>query len=147
MIEISKSLEISAPIEKVWSIVGDLEHEQKYWSTLNNVKILGRKDESTVEREATIRRGPLGEAKSTQTLSVDSAKKISLLTLTKGPMLGTRKISLSSLEGGTKTRIDANWQFELKGAPGFAQGFVKDAVSEAPENALAAIAQDAQKLT
>ena len=144
MIEISKSQEVSAPVEKVWSLVGDLEHEQKYWTTLTNVKILSRSDEFTVEREASIRRGPMGEAKSYQTLSIDPSAKSSNLMLTKGPMLGSRKISLSPIDGGKKTVIDATWQFELKGIPGFAQGFVKDSISEVTEQALASIAKDAQ---
>lgn len=135
---------MSAPAEKVWSLVGDLEHEQKYWTTLRNVKILSRKDEFTVEREASIRRGPMGEAKSYQTLSIDPKAMSSTLFLTKGVMLGSRKISVLPIDGGKKTKIDAAWQFELKGIPGFAQGFVKDSISDVTEQALAAIAKDAQ---
>jgi len=71
MIEINKSQEVVAPVEKVWQFVGDLENEQKYWTVLRNVKILRKKDSLTVEREATIQRGPMGEAKSLQTLSID----------------------------------------------------------------------------
>jgi uncharacterized protein YndB with AHSA1/START domain len=144
MIEISKSQEVSAPVEKVWPLVSDLENEQKYWTTLRDVRILGKKDDFTVEREATIRRGPMGDAKSFQTLSIDPSNKSSTLTLTKGPMLGSRKIILTSLDGGGKTKIDAAWQFEIKGIPGFAQGFVKDSISEATEKALAAIAEEAK---
>ncbi len=110
MIEIAKSQEAPAPVEKVWQLIGDLENEQKYWTVLRNVKILNKKDSLTVEREATIRRGPMGEAKSIQLLSLDPAKKTSTLTMTKGPMLGSRKISLTSVDDGKKTKIDVNWQ-------------------------------------
>jgi ribosome-associated toxin RatA of RatAB toxin-antitoxin module len=144
MIEISKSQEAEAPVENVWKLVGDLENEQKYWPVLRNVKILNRKDNS-VEREATIRRGPMGEAKSTQVLSIDPAQKSSTLTMTKGPMLGTRKLTLNSIDGGKKTKIDAKWEFEIKGIPSFAQGFVKDNISEVTEEALAAIAAESAK--
>jgi carbon monoxide dehydrogenase subunit G len=144
LIEISKTQEVSAPIDDVWKIVGDLENEQRHWDALRSVKILEKKDQNTVEREATIRRGPMGEAKSYQTLSLDPAKKSSTLTMTKGPMLGTRKIALSSPDGRT-TKIEASWQFELKGIPGFAQGFVKDNISEVTEKALSGIAKEAQQ--
>ena len=144
MIEISKSLEVQAPVERVWSLIGDLENEQKYWGTLRKVKIVKKVDDSTVEREATIQRGPMGEATSTQTLTVDSVQKSSLLTMTKGPLLGSRKISLNSPDGTNKTKIDVSWQFELKGIPGFAQGFVKDSISDTTEKALTAIAQEAK---
>lgn len=144
MIEISKSQQVSAPVGKVWPIISDLENEQKYWTTLHNVKILNRKNDTTVEREATIRRGPMGEAKSTQTLTVDPVKKSSTLKMTKGPMLGTRKISLGALDDGKRTKLEVSWQFELKGIPGFAQGFVKDNISETTEKALEAIAKEAE---
>ena len=143
MIEIDKSQEISAPIESVWQIIGDLENEQKHWDALRKVRILSRKDEFTVQREASIRRGPMGEAKSIQTLTIDPKQKVSTLTMTDGPMLGTRKILLASDDNGKKTKIDVIWRFELKGIPGFAQGFVKDNISNVTEKALAAIAEEA----
>jgi len=144
MIEINKSQEVVAPVEKVWQFVGDLENEQKYWTVLRNVKILRKKDSLTVEREATIQRGPMGEAKSLQTLSIDPVQKMSTLTMTDGPMLGTRKVVLNSVDG-KKTKIDVSWKFELKGIPGFAQGFVKDNISDVTEKAIATIAQDSEK--
>ncbi len=143
MIEITKTQEVSAPENKVWKLIGDLEGEQKYWAVLRNVKILKRKDDFTVEREATIKRGPMGEAKSFQVLKLDPEKKVSTLTMTKGPMLGERKIALTHLDSGKRTRIEVQWHFELKGIPGFAQGFVKDNISEVTETALAEIATDA----
>jgi carbon monoxide dehydrogenase subunit G len=144
MIEITKTQEALVPVEKVWQLIGDLENEQKYWTVLRNVKILSKKDSLTVEREATIRRGPMGDAKSVQSLSLDPAKKTSMLTLTKGPLIGSRKISITSMDNGKKTKIDVDWQFELKGIPGFAQGFVKDNISEETEKALTTIAEEAK---
>ena len=143
MIEIQKSKDMSAPIGVVWKSISDVEHEQKFWSVLRNVKILSRKGD-TVERVASIRRGPLGEAKSTQTLMIDPVKKLTNLQMTKGPMLGTRKIMLSSI-GPNATRIDVAWEFDMKGVPTFALGFVKDNISEATDKALAQIAAEAEQ--
>ena len=58
-------------------------------------------------------------------------------------MLGTRKISLIEL-GQNKTKIQVNWNFEMKGVPGFALGFVKDNISEATDKALEQIAKAVQ---
>jgi len=138
MIEITKNREVAAPVDKVWQLIGDLEHEQKYWTVLKNVQIL-KKDTLSVKREATIQRGPIGDAKSVQTLVLDPVRKISTLTMTEGPMLGERKIALTALDNG-KTKISVDWQFELKGIPGFAQGFVKDNISEVTAKALSSIA-------
>src|ERR1017187_236092 len=138
MVEINKSKEAQAPIEVVWKAISDVEGEQKYWPVLKNVKILGRNG-NTIEREATIRRGPMGEAKSTQTLVIDPQEKSTSLKMTKGPMLGTRKIALSSVSK-ERTKIDVSWQFDMKAVPGFALGFVKDNISEATDKALTEIA-------
>jgi len=143
MIEIKRVQEVSATVETVWSLVGDLEHEQRFWSALRNVKILRRLDDHTVEREASIKRGPMGEAKSFQTLSLDEAQKTTTLSMTKGPMLGARKVALSGINNGAKTKIETSWRFELKGIPTFAHGFVKDNISNETEKALEMIAEEA----
>ena len=64
------------------------------------------------------------------------------LTMTKGPMLGTRKIVLKKV-GRNETVIDVDWKFDMKGVPEFALGFVKDNISGATEKALAQIADEA----
>ena len=143
MITITKSREVSSPIESVWDMLTNSDSEQKYWPALKNIKILSRKG-NTIEREATVSRGPVGNAKSLQTLVVDPKKSIAL-TMTKGPMLGTRKITLSPLGEG-RVRIDVMWQFEVKGIPGFAQGFVEDNISEGTDRALSAIAKEAEAI-
>ncbi len=141
MIEISKSVEAHAPIDAVWKQISDLGNEHKNWPLLRDVKILGRTANS-VDREVKIRRGPMGEAKSVQTLVVDPTSKSTTLTMTKGPMLGTRKISLSKI-AEDRTKIDINWEFEMKGVPGFAVGFVEDSISDVTEKSLECIAEQA----
>ena len=143
MIEINKSQEAKAPVDSVWKVISDLDSEHNAWSLLRDVKIL-KKTDNSVEREVKIRRGPMGEATSVQILELYPAKKITTLKLTGGPMLGTRKISLVKSENGSTTKIDVNWEFDLKGMPGFAKGFVKDNVSDVTEKALAQIAKEAE---
>ncbi|MDA4131021.1 MAG: SRPBCC family protein [Thaumarchaeota archaeon] len=143
MIDIKQSQEVHAPVESVWKIFADLENEHKYWDALRRVKILAKK-ENEIEREVRIPRGPLGEAKSHQKLVVDSGTKSSTLLMTKGPMLGTRKIELQKISG-KGTRIDVHWEFEMKGVPSFALGFVRDNISEVTTKALAQIAKEAEK--
>lgn len=144
MIEIKKSQEVRAPIEEVWKVVSDLDNEHEPWHFLKDVKILSKK-ENSIQREVKIPRGPIGNAKSLQTLVINPAKKITTLTITEGPMLGTREISLGKL-AGDRTRIDANWEFEMNGVPSFAIGFVKDNISEVTEKSLAQIAKEAEAL-
>lgn len=139
MIEIDKSSEVNASIGSVWKLVGDLDNEHKNWPILKDVRVI-KKQENSLEREVKIPRGPLGDAKSLQTLVVDPVKKLTTLTMTKGPMLGSRKILLDEL-GENKTKIKVYWSFEMKGVPGFALGFVKDNISDATEKALQLLAK------
>lgn len=141
MVEIKKSVETKANNSEVWKIVSDLDNEHKNWDLLRDVKILGKKDNS-VDREVKIRRGPMGEANSIQTLTIDPAKKVTILTMTGGPMLGTRKISLHNI-ADSKTRIDVDWKFEMKGVPSFALSFVEDNISKVTEESLQRIAEQA----
>jgi carbon monoxide dehydrogenase subunit G len=140
VIQISKSQEVGAPVEKVWSIIADLDNEHRPWSVLRSVKILS-KSKDTLEREVKIRRGPMGEAKSTQTLVVDADRLTTTPTMTKGPMLGTRKVVLT--KSGDDQTIVVDQKFEMKGLPDFALGFVKTNISAATEKALPQIAKEA----
>ncbi len=108
MIEINKSQEVTAPVEKVWKLVSDSRMSKSTWTVLRNVKILSKKDNSTVEREATIRRGPMDRQKVCR-LFLSIPVKIETLTMTDGPMLGTRKIVLNSVdEKKTKIEVSGN---------------------------------------
>lgn len=144
MVEISKSQEVKAPIESVWKLISDLDNEHKNWSMLKDVKITSR-TENSIERQVKIRRGPMGEAKSVQNLSIDPSKRLTMLTLTDGPMIGTRKIILTKLGAG-RTKIDVNWDFDMKGIPGFAKGFASDSVAHVTDNALEEIAKEAEAM-
>ncbi len=133
-----KSREIASSIDRIWDVISNLDIERKLWSVIKDVRVL-RREGNTIEREATIMRGPMGNVKSLQTLVLDP-KRSMILTMTKGPLIGTRKMVLHSSEGD-RTRIDVIWEFELEGIPGFAQSFVKNTISEVTESALDQIAE------
>ena len=139
MIRISKSREVASSVDRVWDVISNLDKERKYWSVIKDIRIL-RRDGNTIEREATIMRGPMGDVKSLQTLNLNP-RTSTILRMTKGPLIGTRKIVLKSL-GEKKTRIDVSWEFELEGIPEFAHSFVKNNISSVTESALTQIAED-----
>jgi ribosome-associated toxin RatA of RatAB toxin-antitoxin module len=142
MIKINKNREISVPVDLVWDVISNMDNEQKYWSTVKDIKVL-RRDGNTIEREATITRGPFGNAKSLQTVIIDPKEKSITVNMTKGPMRGTRKTTLVFLSED-KTKIEVAWEFEMKGVPEFALSFVEDSISNTTEKALAKIAEDAE---
>ena len=142
MIKIVKSRKVASSIDRVWDVISSMENEKKYWPVIENIKVLSREG-NTIEREATIMRGPMGMVKSSQTL-IRYPKRSIVLKMTKGPLIGTRKMVLNpSSDDGT--RVDVTWEFELEGIPGFAQSFVKNNISEVTESALIRIAKEAER--
>ena len=137
--KIVKSREVSSTVDRVWDAVSNLDNERKHWSVIKDIRIL-RREGNTIEREATIMRGPMGNVKSLQTLIL-TPKLSTTLRMTKGPLIGTRKILLNSL-GQKMTKIDVIWDFELEGIPEFAHSFVKNNISRVTDNALTAIEAD-----
>jgi carbon monoxide dehydrogenase subunit G len=144
LIEISASKQVRAPVIEVWKLISDLNNEHEYWDALRDVRMIERK-ENEIEREAKIWRGPLGEAKSVQRLVADPTTKQTSLELTSGPVIGTRRISLTRSKNGNTT-INVSWKIEMKRVPAFALGFVKDNMTEVTERALAKIAKRAASL-
>ncbi|MGC2308918.1 MAG: hypothetical protein WA461_10975, partial [Nitrososphaeraceae archaeon] len=68
--EIKVSREVSAPIDKVWNIVSDIDNESKYWSIIKNIKNINKIDNMT-EREVIVQAGPGGDTKTHQFVNVD----------------------------------------------------------------------------
>jgi ribosome-associated toxin RatA of RatAB toxin-antitoxin module len=142
VIKIVKGKEVASSIDSLWDTISNLENEKKQWPLIKNIRLLSRNG-NTLEREATIMRGPMANVKSSQTLILDPKRSI-ILKMTKGPLIGTRKIALSP-SGEDGTRIDVTWEFELEGIPEFAQSFVKNKISEVTESALIQIAKEAER--
>ena len=53
MITINASREISAPIDRIWNIVADVDNEPRYWRGTKTVKNISKAD-NKIEREVTI---------------------------------------------------------------------------------------------
>lgn len=140
MVSISKIREIYATLDTVWDIISDIDNDQKYWTNIRDIKILTN-DGRTIEREVTA--GPVGfSQKSRQTIVLDPKKSIKL-TMISDQMTGERTITLVPVERNV-TRVDVLWNIEVKNAPGFVQGIMKNQISSATEMALAKIAEEAE---
>ncbi len=140
--EILKTREVAASIDQTWDAISDLRNERRYWPVIKDIKI-HRRSVNTIEREATIMSGPLGNVKSVQTILMDPKKSLTL-KMTQGPLVGTRKIILTSLDAN-RTRVDITWEFDLVNIPRFAESFVKDRITEVTENALQQMALGAER--
>jgi hypothetical protein len=139
--EIKVSREISAPIDKVWNIVSDIDNDSKYWSTFKAIKNINETG-NVIEREVTLLAGPQGDTKTHQFVTVNPEQFVVDTNITKGPVTGSRMLTLSpSSENNTTTRIDATWKVDLSGIPVFGRGFAKDGIMKTTEEAFDRIAQ------
>jgi carbon monoxide dehydrogenase subunit G len=131
---ISASREVSAPLDKVWDIVADVDNEPQYWHGTKTVKNIS-KSGNTIEREVTI---AFKDSKCRQTVVLNPKKSVEI-AITDGPLKGTKVVTLNS--SGDKTRIDVVWDIKLVGFLGMFTGMVKKHIAEGTEEALTRIAK------
>lgn len=142
--EIKVSREISAPVDKVWNIVSNIDNEPKYWPIIKDIKNIN-KTESITEREVTVQAGPGGDAKTHQIVTLNPEQFEVQMNITEGPVTGSRLLTLSpSVENNSTTKVDAVWEIDLSDIPLIGQGFAKDSFQKTTEDALSNIAAEAE---
>lgn len=119
MVQIQASIEIGAPIDKVWSIVSDLDSEPRFWRGTKEVRNIS-KDGNIITREVTI---AFKDSKCMQTVTIHPKEKIHV-QFTKGIIEGSKTITLIPLEN--KTRLDVLWDMKLSGMMGMFTGMIKN---------------------
>lgn len=138
MVRIEVSKEINAPLETVWKIASDLDNEPKYWhgtKSVKNIKVEG----NTIDREVII---AFKNSKCKETVVLDPMKSIEV-SITDGPMKGTKTITLNDVDG--KTNVDVIWDIKLSGMMSMFTGMVKGHIQQGTEDALERIRNDAEK--
>ena len=142
---INASKEISAPLDRVWDIISNVDNDEpRYWQDLNAVFYNASKKGNIVEREVT---GGLRNLKGRQTLVLYPKKAIEL-TLTEGRMIGTRIITLIPSRSDNEaitTRVNVSWDIKLSdNFPLLFRGVVRERIAEATEEAIDRIARAVQ---
>ena len=138
MTEINASKEIPAPLDRVWSIVSDVDSEPRYWRDLHAVYNISRTG-NVIEREVTV---GFRNLKGRQIVELHPKKSIEM-TLTEGPMTGNRIITLVPSGDGT-TKINVSWDVKLSGVPLLFRGVVRERIAEGTAEALDRIARAVQ---
>ena len=138
MAEIRASVEINAPVEKVWNIISDLDNEPKFWKGTKEVRNIS-KENNVIIREVTI---AFKDSKCMQTVTLYPKEKIHA-EFTKGIINGTKTVSLKPL--GNSTNLEAAWDIKLSGMMGMFTCMVKKHIQSGTEQALESIKQEAEK--
>jgi len=134
MATINTSREVSAPLDRVWEIVADVDNEPQYWHGTKTVKNISKSD-NTIEREVTI---AFKDSRCRQTVVLKPKSSVEI-AITEGPLKGTKIITLSP--SGKNTKIDVVWDIKLSGFLSMFTGMVKKHISEGTEEALVRIAK------
>jgi carbon monoxide dehydrogenase subunit G len=134
MATINTSREIAAPLDRVWSIVSDIDNEPQYWHGTKSVRNISKEGNVTM-REATI---AFKDSKTMQTVTVTPKTTVET-RITEGPILGTKVVTLSP--AGDRTKVQVNWDFKLAGFMSMFSGMVKKHIAEGTEQALDRIAK------
>jgi len=138
MTTIEASTTINAPLDRVWEVVSDLDGEPKFWKGTKEVRNIS-KEGNTVIREVTI---AFKDSKCMQKVTLFPKERI-LAEFTEGIIKGTKTVSLSPHEGGT--RLHAVWDMKLSGMMGMFTGMVKKHIKSGTEQALEAIKKEIEK--
>ena len=138
MVQIQASIEIDAPLDKVWNIVSDLDSEPKFWKGTKEIRNIS-KNGNIITREVTI---AFKDSKCMQTVTLYPKEKIDV-QFTKGIIEGNKIITLAPL--GNKTKLDVEWNMKLSGMMGMFTGMIKKHIQSGTEQALQSIKQESQR--
>ncbi|MGQ0376747.1 MAG: type II toxin-antitoxin system RatA family toxin [Nitrososphaerota archaeon] len=138
MAVIQSSIRINASIDKVWSIISDLDNEPKFWKGTKEIRNIS-KEENKVTREITI---AFKDSKCMQEVILEPKRKIQA-TFTKGIIDGTKTIELIPVEDTTE--VEVTWDIKLSGLMGMFTGMVKKHIKNGTDQALESIKQEVER--
>ena len=87
---IQSSVDIKAPVEKIWEVISDLDNEPKFWKGTKEIRNIS-KDGNKINREITI---AFRDQKCLQDVTLYPKEKIQAV-FTKGIIKGTKTITLN----------------------------------------------------
>jgi len=137
MATIDASIEINAPVNKIWDIISDLDNEPKFWKGTKETKIIS-KDGNVITREIII---AFRDSKCMQKITLEPKEKI-YAEFTEGIIKGSKTLNLKAKNDGAI--LEANWDVKMGGLAGMFTGMIKKHIRSGTEKALESIKQQAE---
>ena len=134
---IDTTIDINAPVDRVWDIISDLDNEPKFWKGTKETRIISR-DGNVVTREITI---AFRDSKCMQKITIQPKEKI-YAEFTKGIIKGSKTLTLKPKDGSSL--LEANWDVKMSGLAGMFTGMIKKHIRSGTEQALESIKQKAE---
>lgn len=138
MAEIEVSVEISAPIDKVWDIISDIDNEPKFWKGTKEIRNIS-KNGNIISREITI---AFRDQKCMQEVKLQPKEKIEFV-FTKGIIDGIKTITLTLKD--EKTLLKVKWDIKLTGMMGMFTGMIKKHIESGTVQALQKIKEEIER--
>jgi ribosome-associated toxin RatA of RatAB toxin-antitoxin module len=135
MTSIMLSKELTAPLDKVWDIVGDLDREPEFWYGTKSIRNISKKG-NTIERDVVI---AFRNSVCREIVQLDPKNRIKTEILS-GPIKGIKTVTLTSTDSNA-TSVEVNWDIELSGFYKFFSGMVKKHIHKGTEDALERISK------
>ena len=129
---IDTSIDINAPVDRVWDIISDLDNEPKFWKGTKETRIISR-DGNVVTREITI---AFRDSKCMQKITMQPKEKI-YAEFTKGIIKGSKTLNLKPKDDSTL--LEANWDVKMSGLAGMFTGMIKKHIRSGTDQALSLI--------
>ena len=128
------SKKLTAPLDKVWDIVGDLDREPEFWHGIKSIRNICK---VIVSREmwSLHLRIPCREI-----VQLDPKKGINTEILS-GTFKGTKTLTLTSMDSDA-TSITVNWEIELSGFYKLFSAIVRNHIHKGTEEALERISKE-----
>ena len=134
---INSSIDINAPIEKVWSIISDLDNEPKFWKGTKESRTIS-KDGNVIIREIII---AFRDSKCMQKITLYPKEKI-YAEFTDGILKGSKTLNLKPKENSLWLEVE--WDIKMTGLAGMFTGMLKGHVKGGTEQALELIKLEAE---
>ena len=134
---INSSIDINASIEKVWSIISDLDNEPKFWKGTKESRTIS-KDGNVIVREIII---AFRDSKCMQKITLYPKEKI-YAEFTDGILKGSKTLNLKSKENSLWLEVE--WDIKMTGLAGMFTGMLKGHVKGGTEQALELIKLEAE---
>jgi len=138
MAEIEVSVEIDAPVDKVWDVISDIDNEPKFWKGTKEIRNIS-KNGNIVNREVTI---AFRDQKCMQEVRLQPKEKIEVL-FTKGIIDGSKIITLTGKD--EKTVLSTKWDIKLTGMMGMFTGMIKKHIESGTVQALQKIKEEIER--
>ena len=134
---IDTSIDINAPVDRVWDIISDLDNEPKFWKGTKETRIISR-DGNVVTREITI---AFRDSKCMQKITIQPKEKI-YAEFTEGIIKGSKTLNLKPKDDSSL--LEANWDVKMSGLAGMFTGMIKKHIRSGTEQAIKSIKKQAE---